>query len=141
MGLLDSVLGSVMGSGPGNGQETQHPGLVQGLLGMLTSGKGGGLTELLGHLQRSGLGAAVGSWVSTGANQPVTGEQLQGALPADLLAQVAAKAGMDPTQASHGLAQVLPSLVDRLSPNGALPTGSGLENALGGLSKMFSGNG
>ena len=143
MGLLDGVLGNVLGPGLGSilGQNTQHAGLVQSLLGMLTSGKSGGLTELLGHLKNGGLGQAVGSWVSTGANQPVTGEQLQGALPADMLAQLAAKAGMDPSQASQGLAQVLPSIVDHLSPNGALPSGNGLQDALGGLSKMFSGNG
>lgn len=143
MGLLDGVLGNVLGSGLSQvlGGNTQHAGLAQSLLGMLTSGSGGGLSELLGHLKNGGLGDAVGSWVSTGANQPVTGEQLQQALPADMLAQLAAKVGLDPAQASSGLAQVLPSIVDQLSPTGSLPSDSGLQSALGGLSKMFSGNG
>jgi uncharacterized protein YidB (DUF937 family) len=143
MALLDVVLGNVTGSGPGKlgGPDARHAGLVRGLVGMLTSGSGGGLTALLGHLQRGGLGEAVGSWVSTGDNQPVTGEQLQSVLPADVLAHLAAKAGIDSAQVSHGLARVLPSIVDQLSPSGALPSESGLQSALRGLSRMLSGAG
>jgi len=141
MGLLDGVLGSVLGQGLGGllGENTQHASLAQNLISMLTAPNGGGLGGLLGQLQSAGLGQAVGSWISTGANQPVTGQQLQDALPADLLAQLAAKAGIDPSQVSSGLAQVLPSLVDHLSPNGSLPQGNGLQDALGGLGKMLGG--
>lgn len=143
MGLLDGILGKVVGQGLGGvlGQNSQYAGLVQNLLGMLTSGQGGGLSDLLGKLKAGGLGNAVGSWISTGPNQPVTGEQLQGALPADLLSQLAAKTGMDPAQASQGLAQVLPGIVDKLTPDGALPDESSLQSSLGGLAGMFSGKG
>lgn len=143
MALLDVVLGNVLGAGLGKpgGSDAWHAELVQGLVGMLTSGSGGGLTALLGHLQRGGLGEAVGSWVSTGDNQPVTGQQLEAALPADVLANLAATAGIDPAQVSHGLAQVLPAIVDQLSPSGALPSEGGLQSALGGLSRMLSGTG
>lgn len=143
MALLDVVLGNVLGAelGKPGGPDAWHAELVQGLVGMLTSGSGGGLTALLGHLQRGGLGEAVASWVSTGDNQPVTGQQLQAALPADVLANLAATAGIDPAQVSHGLAQVLPSVVDQLSPSGALPSEGGLQSALGGLSRMLSGTG
>ena len=143
MGLLDGILGSVLGqSGDGAaGQGAEQSGLAQTLLAMLTSSGGGGLTDLLGHLKNGGLGEAVGSWISTGGNQAVTGQQLEGALPADLLSQLAAKAGIAPSQVSSVLAQVLPNLVDKLPPDGALPTGNGLQDMLGGLAGMFGGKG
>jgi uncharacterized protein YidB (DUF937 family) len=143
MALLDVVLGNVTGSevSKHGRPDARHAELVQGLVAMLASGSGGGLTALLAHLQRGGLGEAVGSWVSTGNNQPVTGEQLQSVLPADVIASLAAKAGIDSAQVPYGLAQVLPSIVDQLSPSGALPSERGLQSALGGLSRMLSGTG
>ncbi len=140
MGLLDGILGKVAEQGLGSllGQNSQHAGLVRILLGMLTSGQGGGLSDLLGKLKAGGLGDAVGSWISKGANLPVTGEQLQGAVP-DLVSQLAAKAGMDTGQASQGLAQVLPGIIDKLTPDGALPEGNSLQSSLSGLAGMFFG--
>ena len=139
MGLFDGIVGNVLGSALGGaaGQGTQSPALLQSLIGLLTSGGSGGLSALLGHLKSGGLAEAVSSWVSTGPNQPVTGEQLKGALPPEMLSQLASKAGLDPNQAAQGLSQVLPSLVDRLSPSGDLPSGSSLQEALGGFAKMF----
>lgn len=140
MGLLDGIIGNVVGGQAGEmlggllGNSGQHKGIVQAILE-----SPGGLGGLLGSLQSSGLAGAVGSWIGTGANQPVTGEQVQAALPGDLLGQLAGRAGLDPSQVSSGLAQILPGLVDKLTPSGSLPQGNGLQDALGSLLGSLTG--
>lgn len=61
------------------------------------------------------------SWIGSGANQPISADQLSGALGADVLAKVAGPLGLDASQLSGQLAQVLPGLVDQLTPNGRAP--------------------
>jgi uncharacterized protein YidB (DUF937 family) len=107
--------------------------MVEGLVAALTSGCGqagggalgglGGLAGLVQQLQKGGLADQVGSWVSTGQNLPVSPEQLQGALGNDMLGQLAQSVGLDAGQAAGPLAQLLPQVVDALTPNGQLPTG------------------
>jgi len=125
---MSSIEGSGVEAGGLPGVGGKHAGLIQALMESQ-----GGLGGLLGHLRQGGLAGAVGSWIGTGANQPVTGEQVHAALPPEVVDQLAGKLGVDPTQVSHGLAQVLPGLVDKLSPSGSLPQGSALHGALGGL--------
>jgi uncharacterized protein YidB (DUF937 family) len=81
----------------------------------------GGIGAVLGKLQNGGLGSHTASWVGTGANLPVTGDQLHQALGADALGGLAAKLGVNSQQAGHVLSQVLPELVNQLSPSGQLP--------------------
>ncbi|MFG2971323.1 MULTISPECIES: YidB family protein [unclassified Streptomyces] len=116
---LESMLGSLLG-GEGKGA-----GLLTALIAAMSHGQGGGsLGGLLDSLARSGLTAQKDSWVGTGANQPVTGDQLQQALPDDTLQQVAEETGTTPEQAADQLARVLPDAVDRLTPEGAVPKAS-----------------
>ena len=125
---MSSIEGSGVETGNLPGVGGKHVGLIQALMDSQ-----GGLGGLLGHLKQGGLAGAVGSWIGTGANQPVTGEQVHAALPPEVVDQIAGKLGVEPMQVSHGLAQVLPGLVDSLSPSGSLPQGSALHGALGGL--------
>ncbi|MFF9912806.1 YidB family protein [Streptomyces sp. NPDC013457] len=70
------------------------------------------------------LGDQAQSWVGTGQNQPVSGDQITRALPDETLRKVAQDAGVSPEQAADEIAQVLPSAVDKLTPQGQVPTGS-----------------
>ncbi|MET9088171.1 YidB family protein [Streptomyces sp. NPDC004237] len=116
---LESMLGSLLGG------EGKNAGLLTALIAAMSHGQGGGsLGGLLETLARSGLTAQKDSWVGTGANQPVTGDQLQQALPDDTLQQVAEEAGTTPEQAADQLARVLPDAVDRLTPEGEVPKAS-----------------
>ncbi|HMF39735.1 MAG TPA: YidB family protein [Polyangia bacterium] len=125
---MSSIEGSGVEAGSLSGLGARHAGIIQALMESQ-----GGLGGLLGHLRKGGLSGAVASWIGTGANQPVTGEQVHAALPPEVVNQMAGKLGIEPMQVSHGLAQVLPGLVDNLSPSGSLPQGSALHGALGGL--------
>ncbi len=83
----------------------------------------GGLAALIDKFNQHGLGAVAQSWVSKGANAPVSAEQLQTVLGADSLAQLGKRLGLDSKDLAQGLTRLLPQLVDRLTPDGHLPKG------------------
>jgi uncharacterized protein YidB (DUF937 family) len=132
MGLLDSVMGAVMG-------QVQQQGGVPAVLGELLAndGAGGGLRGLVEKFNEAGLGEVVGSWIGKGDNLPVSADQLKEVLGSDLLGKLAGQLGVDPAQASGQLADLLPGLVDKLTPQGVAPE-NGLGNA-GDLLGMLGG--
>src|ERR1700758_1839245 len=82
----------------------------------------GGLGGLLNKLQQGGLGNAVNSWVGSGQNQPVSPGQLGSALGPNVLKTVSQMTGISEDDLTKQLSQVLPGLVDKLTPNGKMPT-------------------
>jgi uncharacterized protein YidB (DUF937 family) len=94
------------------------------------AGDGGGLLSglggLLSKLQQGGLGDVANSWVSTGQNQPITPSQLGTALGPDIISTLAQKTGLSEQELKTQLSQVLPGIVDKLTPKGRLPTAAEL---------------
>lgn len=142
MGLMDSLIGAASDAArdsqqgrtaqaPGAGAGGFDPQMLMGIV-MTLINQAGGLQGLLAKLQAGGLGEATQSWVGTGANQPVSADQLGGALGPDLMAMIARQLGGNTQQASGTLAELLPDLIDRLTPQGRLPQDDGL-GALGAL--------
>jgi uncharacterized protein YidB (DUF937 family) len=122
MGLLDGLAGNLLGSLLGGNNAAGGQGqsnLVA--VGLQLLQQVGGIPGLLERFKQAGLGDHVASWISTGANQPVSGSQVQEALGPELLSKLAGQAGMDPTALSHSLSQLLPGLVDKLTPEGQVP--------------------
>lgn len=132
MSLFDSVMGAV-------NNHVQQQGGLGNVLGSLLANNGelGGLNGLVEKFSQAGLGDAVNSWIGTGANQAISGDQLSGALGSDVVAKIASQLGLEPSQLSGQLAQMLPGLIDKLTPNGTAPEG-GLGNA-GDLMGMLGG--
>ncbi|TAM83011.1 MAG: DUF937 domain-containing protein [Acidobacteria bacterium] len=123
MGLLDDAAKAA-----GNltsGMSDDHANMANNLIKMLTT-QSGGLGGLVQAFQSKGLGDVVSSWVGTGQNLPISGEQIQSVLGSDTVQQLAAKAGVSPGAAQSALATVLPMVVDRLTPNGSVPEAGGL---------------
>lgn len=123
MGLLDSVVGSVLGHAAG-GTPGAGLGPLASVLGPMlasTNNPLGGLPGLLHRFEQGGLGHLAASWVGTGPNLPVSGAQVHDALGGELLAGLATRLGMDPAQLQTLLAQWLPVLVDKLTPQGVVP--------------------
>ena len=82
----------------------------------------GGLGGLLNKLEQGGLGDQTKSWVGSGQNQPVSPSQLGSALGPSILKTVSQVTGLSEDDLTKQLSQVLPGLVDKLTPNGKLPT-------------------
>ncbi len=140
MGLLDSILGSVMGGGAAQGQSSGQAALINAVMQMIANKSGGagvagGLAGLVKSLTQGGLGNVASSWVGTGQNLPVSPDQLQSALGGGngggLLAQLAQQAGLSHGETATQLSHILPSMVDKLTPDGQIPQQDTLENMLG----------
>jgi len=126
--LLPVVLSMLAGSGARGERRDASAGgglgdvLAQVLGGAGGAGAGGGLGALLEQLQRAGFGEQAGSWVGTGANQPIPAEALEKVFGRGGLAEIARRAGVSEQEAERGLAAVLPEVVDRVTPDGRVPT-------------------
>jgi len=130
MGLLDSVLGSLTKGGSSNP-------LLDSVLSMVNDPAHGGLEGLVRSFQDRGLGGIVDSWVSTGKNLPISADQLAQGLGSDQLSSLASKLGMSQGDVSSQLAQLLPDVVDKLTPNGQVPDSGSLGDLLGSLTKRL----
>src|SRR5690348_1716914 len=96
-----------------NAQQTPD----QGAGGLLA-----GLGGLLNRLHQGGLGDIASSWVGAGQNQPVSPGQLGSALGPQIIKAIAERSGLSEEEVTSQLSQVLPGVVDKLTPNGRLPT-------------------
>jgi uncharacterized protein YidB (DUF937 family) len=117
---LGSLLGQLLGGRP----EDSGGRLLASLLGTLGSGGGESLSGLVRKLREGGLGEQARSWIGTGPNKGLTGPQVAQALPHQVLEAVARQSGLSPEQVADLLAQALPVVVDKLTPDGRVPEGS-----------------
>lgn len=148
MGLLDQILGGLSGGSPAASRTGQSSGsgllmaLLPVVLGMLANRQGagmadaaapgmsgasgmgggmGGLGGLLEQLTRSGFGQQASSWVGTGPNEALPPNAWSQVLEPGQLSAIAAQAGISEDEASTGLSELVPQIVDRLTPQGHLP--------------------
>lgn len=128
MGLLDSLENQALGSLLGGNSSP----LASGLLQMIQN-QPGGLQGLVQSFHEKGLGALAASWVGTGQNMPVSADQIHQVLGSDQVKALAAKAGISPDMASGAIAALLPTIVDKLTPNGQMPEHSNVMEMVGGL--------
>jgi uncharacterized protein YidB (DUF937 family) len=102
-------------------------------------GMGGGLGGLLQQLEQAGLGDQARSWVGRGSNLPISPDMIGKLLGAGGLASIASQAGVSEQDASVGLSQLMPDLIDRLTPDGTVPDddrlSKGITQLLGQLAR------
>ncbi|MDP3873612.1 MAG: YidB family protein [Pseudomonadota bacterium] len=136
MGLFDSIAGQVAGALSGQ-SGAQGSGLLQILMSLINNPQTGGLQGLIAAFQDKGLGDLVSSWVGTGQNLPITPEQLQSVLGSGQIGQIAQQLGLSSQEVSGRLSALLPQVIDTLTPNGQVPEGDTMQNALGMLSGLL----
>jgi uncharacterized protein YidB (DUF937 family) len=148
MGLLDDlgkeVMNRALGGTTGAGAGATEVNWVQ--LGISLLEKFGGLDGLMAKFQQQGFGDLMASWVGKGGNLPISGDQIMEILGKRDLQEMAAQAGTDAATTADGIAQVLPGLIDKLTPDGQPVGGAvlqqGIQALLGGklgdLGKLFS---
>lgn len=135
MSLLDQIGGLVGGALGQGGKGGTSAILLQQLVSMLS--KPGALNNLMSAFQGAGLGNVVQSWLGTGQNLPISGDQVKQVLGSGTVAELAKSAGIGESDASSALAGLLPQVIDKLSPGGNLPSQGDLGGALASLGKMF----
>lgn len=130
MGLLDNLENQAVSKLLGGSSDS----LANGLLQMIQN-QPGGLQGLVQSFHDKGLGGLVSAWVSTGPNPPASAEQIHQVLGGDQVKALAAKAGISPDVAGSAIAQLLPGIVDKLTPNGQVPAHNNVMDMVGGLLK------
>jgi uncharacterized protein YidB (DUF937 family) len=135
-GGLEDIIGSLTGGSSG-AQAGGMGGLLGSLLpalgGMLA---GGGLQQVLSGFQANGLSAQTDSWIGTGENKPISGEDVRKVVAPEELTKIAAQLGVSEAEAADAVAQVLPTVVDKVSPEGRLAPDNELESAFGALEHL-----
>jgi uncharacterized protein YidB (DUF937 family) len=129
VGFLDDVVGKVKGAVGGSGGD--YSALANEILGLLSGGsEGGGLQGVIQSFKDKGLGEIMSSWIGTGQNLPVSADQLKTGLGADLIGRLAAKVGVSPDVATAKLTEILPGIIDKLTPEGNVPESGLLQQGL-----------
>ena len=145
-GGLGDILGDVLGGGAGAGGRSGGGGLGDILGGALGGGSGrggagggmGGLGDLLEQFQRAGLGRQAQSWVSTGANAAIGPAEVEQVFGPGALGDIARQAGLSEQETAQGLAQLLPEVVDKVTPDGTVPDPDSLLESVQALGRRLN---
>jgi len=138
MGILDGLMGNMLGGVLGGAGQQQNP-LLQAAVQFLQ--QNGGVGGVLDKFRQGGFADHADSWQSTGQNMPISGSALQEVLGSGAIGQIARQLGLSHGDAAGGLAQMLPQLIDQFTPNGQLPDNHNdmVEQALALLNKSKTG--
>jgi uncharacterized protein YidB (DUF937 family) len=133
MSFLEDMAGKEVSSMLGN---SSNP-IAASVMQMINS-QPGGLSGLVQQFHDKGLGGLVSSWVGTGQNLPISADQIQHVLGSEQVKEIAAKAGISPDMVTSHLSQLLPMLIDKMTPNGQVPQGGSsiLEEGMGMLKNL-----
>ncbi|WP_044470781.1 YidB family protein [Mannheimia massilioguelmaensis] len=116
--MLEKIIGAVISNAlGGNSNNGQNSSLITNVLGSLLQSQGG-MEGIFNQLQKGGLGDVLESWIGTERNQPMHSNQVSEVFGEDTISHVAKQAGVDKSQAQDILSQVLPQIIDMLTPNG-----------------------
>ena len=100
--------------------------LSGGLGGLLGGGVGGalsgGLSDLLKQFQLNGQGDKAESWVARGENKSIEPTEVEQALGEERIAWLMQQTGMSREELLKGLSQELPQAIDRMTPEGRIPS-------------------
>ncbi len=136
MSMFDSIIGEAGDKFNLGGKSGT---LLSALLAMMTDKNGGGFSGFLEKFNRAGLGDTAASWVGSGSNTPLSNEQLESAIGADSIENIAAQAGTDYDTAASATAYMTPRVVDALTPDGVVPQETDLLSRIGGYLTGFGG--
>lgn len=139
MSLLGDLAKQVLGGQNPTQGESPLLSMATGLLNQV-----GGVNGLVEKFQQAGLTDKIASWIGTGHNLPISVDQIKAVLGGHL-DQLAQQTGQSPQDVAGGLAQILPGLIDHITPNGEVPNEGAVQKMLaglvqsGGLAKLLGG--
>jgi uncharacterized protein YidB (DUF937 family) len=118
MGLFDSLAGSVLGKLGG-----ERGTMVQIAMDLLN--KHGGVSGVLEKFKQNGFATLVDSWVGNGPNLPITAAQVASVFGNAEISQMAAKFGISADSLTGKIAEHLPEVVNKLTPDGKVNDSTG----------------
>jgi uncharacterized protein YidB (DUF937 family) len=121
MSMLETILGAVTDATATNETESDNN-IMSSLIGLISDQQSGSLAGLIEKFSANGLGDQVASWISTGENSPISGEQIQMVLGSSFVRDLALKMGVDTDNMASSLAVLIPQIVDKLTPDGEVPS-------------------
>lgn len=135
MSLFDSII-ETTGEKFGLSRDKTEK-LLSALLGLISAPQNGGFTGFFDRFRTADLGDKVSSWITSGDNKPISGEELESALGTENFNLAAKNAGVDQKTASSAMAFMVPQVVDKLTPDGEVPD----EKSLLAILRGYSGSG
>lgn len=135
MGLLGNLFKKAGSSVAGTGADTNT---ISSIFELINHQQVGGLESLVGKMTSGGLGNIVNSWVGTGKNETVNPGQIHEVLGSEVVGQVASKLGISQEAASEKIATFLPTIIDKLTPNGKIEATSQTMNVKDILSNFLN---
>jgi uncharacterized protein YidB (DUF937 family) len=136
MGIMDELKNVVVGEpGETGGQSS----MLDNLLDMLNDQKSEGMSGLIQKFNEKGLGEHMSSWIGTGKNLPISADQIRDALGSDRIKDLASKLNLGEHETSKSLADLLPQLIDKLTPDGSVPHEGMLSQGIDMLKKKLPG--
>ena len=136
MGFMDQLKGMLSGQ---PGEAGAQADMLGDLLKLVNDPQSGGLAGLIQKFNEKGLGDLMSSWISTGKNLPISADQIKNALGSDTIKDLAAKFNLGEHDASKSLADLLPQLIDKLTPDGSVPNQDKLSQGIDMIRKKLLG--
>ncbi|GAW67021.1 hypothetical protein GPEL0_01f2630 [Geoanaerobacter pelophilus] len=96
------------------------------------------MSGLVQSFQQKGLGDTISSWIGTGQNWSISPEQIEEGLGSERIQNLAAKAGMSTEEVTAKLSELLPTMIDKITPDGLVPEGGLLDKGLEFLKSKLS---
>ena len=118
MGFMNDLKKMVVGQ---EGETGGQSSMLDNLLEMLSDQESGGITGLIQKFNEKGLGDHMSSWISTGENLPISADQIKDVLGSDKIKELASKLNLGEHETSKSLADMLPHLINKLTPDGSVP--------------------
>jgi len=131
MGILDNITNAMGGKSEGSSEEKN---IIDSAMDLF---KSGGLNNMLKSFENNGLGNIISSWIGKGENLPVSGDQIKKTVDSSFIQDIAKKLGLSEDKASEKIANILPGLVDKVTPDGKIPEGNILQEGIDFLKKKF----
>ena len=121
MGLMDTLTGLLKSSGA-------QDKLIKSVQGMVSDGSIS-LDKFKERADQAGLGDIFDSWVGKGENKPISADQVKQAADPENLKRLADETGVSVDDAAEQLSKALPKVVDRMTPDGVLPSADAARSA------------
>jgi uncharacterized protein YidB (DUF937 family) len=136
MGFMDQLKGMMAGQ---QGEAGGLSSMLDNLLDMLNDQKSGGMSGLIQKFNEKGLGDHISSWISTGKNLPISADQIRDVLGSDRIKELASKLNLGEHDTTKSLADLLPQLIDKLTPDGSVPHQDMLSQGIDMIKKKLLG--